>query len=152
MMWTWSRQATRAAACLLLPLLGTACGPVGLDFRQDHRLAIVTPEGVPTVHLPLAVRWRFLGSLGTADGPAGFAVFVDRSPVAPGESLTSLDPAERRAVTVTRATDTTVSNLDSSTSVNGSTEHQVTVVLLDSAQRRIGETAVAVQFYVQGTQ
>jgi hypothetical protein len=150
MMWTWSRQATRAAGCLLLSSATVACGPAGLDFRQDHRLSIVAPEGVPTVHLPLAVRWRFLGSLGAADGPDGFAVFIDRAPMAPGESLTSLDRDERRAVTVTRATDTTVSNIDTATA--GRSEHQVTVVLLDKSQRRIGETSVAVHFYVQGSQ
>jgi hypothetical protein len=135
--------------CALLPCLATACGPSGLDFRQDHRLSVVAPEGVPTVHLPLAVRWRFLGALGVAGGPAQFAVFVDRAPVAPGESLTSLDPAERRGVVLTRATETTVTSLDSASTGGGSAEHQVTVVLLDTSGKRIGETSAAVHFYVQ---
>lgn len=148
MQWSWRRRAV-LAGCALLPCLATACGPSGLDFRQDHRLSIVAPEGVPTVHLPLAVRWRFLDALGGAGGPAQFAVFVDRAPVAPGESLTALDPAERRAVVLTHATETTVSSLDSSTTGGGAAEHQVTVVLLDASGRRIGETSAAVHFYMQ---
>jgi hypothetical protein len=145
------RKAARvAAACLLLSLLGTACGPTGLDFRQDHRLAIVAPDGVTTVHLPLTVRWRFLDPLGSAGGTAEFAVFVDRAPVGPGESLASLDHAERHAVTVTRATEAQVASVD--TSGGAAREHQATVVLLDQGGRRIGETAAAVHFYVQDRQ
>jgi hypothetical protein len=144
--WTWRRHLWLA---MCLPaLLTSACGPEGLDFRQDHRLAVVAPDGVPTVHLPLAVRWRFLGPLGEADGPAGFAVFVDRAPLGPGETLSSLDAAERRAVTVTTATEATVSSVDSNAS-GGAREHQATVVLLDSGGRRIGEASAAVHFYVQ---
>jgi hypothetical protein len=42
-----------------------------------------------------------------------------------------------------------VSNLDTSVNGGGGAEHQVTVVLLDSSGRRIGETSAAVHFYMQ---
>ena len=69
-----------------------ACGR-DLAFREDESIDIVAPANRSTVRLPVEVRWT-----DTHDGEVLYAVFVDRAPIRPGQSLRSIgndDPACR---------------------------------------------------------
>ncbi len=150
-----------AVACVAV----AACGTSGLAFKSDDRIKVVTPSDRAKVHLPVQIRWRTPGIQRTADGPY-FAVFVDRAPVRPGESLRAVadDTCNRtpgcpdasylrdRYVFVTK--DTTV-NVDSVPKKSGqrvgaADSHDATIVLVDAKGRRIGEAAYNVQFTVKG--
>lgn len=137
---------TRAVVLALSAgLLLSGCALSDLNFRQDHRLTMVAPQESATVTLPFTVSWSFADRLGKPGGVSKFAVFVDASPIAPGDTLDSLDRSERAAVVVTTSTSTRVPSLDTS---SPSAQHDVTVVLLDAGGHRVGETAAHVSFYV----
>ena len=141
------RTACSVAAAVAVCIVSTSCGPAGLDFRQDHRLAMVSPQDFSSVRLPLTVHWRFSQALGQPGGAAAFGVFVDAAPIGPGDSVRSLDRAGRATLTVTTRTALPLSGLD--TTGGSSTEHDVTVVLLDASGRRLGEAAAHLAFYLE---
>lgn len=138
-----------------------------MEFVKDHRLTFQSPESYEEIELPLQVTWTMkdFEVLGAKDKQAPsedagyFAVFVDQAPVKPGHTLADvgkddplcqgdtaacLDPAylETKGVYTTRKPSVALETVDP---LSGSKEkvqlHQVTVVLLDSAGRRIGELA-----------
>lgn len=78
---TRSRQALGAAGvAVLLALAG--CGGASAALTLDESVEIVQPAPLQVVATPFAVRWT--GDLGPGES---FALFVDRAPIAPGESL-----------------------------------------------------------------
>ena len=142
-------------------LLTSACAVSGLSFRQDDRLSFVTPRDRSEVRLPVTVRWDVRDFDVPGDG--SFAVFVDRAPQPPGKSLTWLargDDACRAAdgcpnaawyaerdVFTTTNTAFTIERLPRQ--ADGRRDlHEVTVVLLDAAGRRVGETGWTLQLQV----
>jgi len=147
----------RLAAVLLVALL-PACGIHGLNLTQDERVSIVSPKDRSTVDLPLTVRWTAHDFDGT------YAVFVDRSPLPPGRTLEWLARNDdvcrqtkgcpdstwfsERNVLRTAETAVTIDRLPDSTRDNRRDRHEVTVVLLDRAGRRVGESAFRVEFEV----
>jgi len=91
-----ARRMARCAALLaLVPLTG--CGLThlqDLNFRVDDRLHFLSPEPRALVHPPLTVRWTMddftivrPGSAPPSRDAGYFAVFVDRAPVKPEETL-----------------------------------------------------------------
>ena len=141
-----------------------------MQFKNDHRVAITSPENRSTVKVPFTLRWAY--EVFTVTGPTDkrdrdegyFAVFVDRSPVPAGKHLSWIAkddrscvktdgcPDERyladRHVFTTTEPKLTISTLPS-TNIHTSTErHEITVVLLDGKGHRIGESAwyVAVNY------
>jgi hypothetical protein len=149
-------------------LLTSACGithPRDLNFRTDDRLHFSSPADRAKVEQPVTVSWHIRDFRVTEKGhgrpgdDAGFfAVFVDRAPVKPGQTLDAVaggDPSCERdprcpdetylrqhrvfATTSTSLKLPQIANLaDSNEKVQ---LHSITVVLLDSAGRRIGESA-----------
>lgn len=141
-----------------------------LAFRHDRRLQIVAPPARDLVELPVTLRWTIddfkivdPGS-GVADESAGyFAIFIDKTPMKPGQTLREQaidgDPscihdsacpdrgylADRGIYTTTKTSLRLRSVLplspDESTEV-----HDATIVLLDAGGRRIGESAWHIQF------
>lgn len=162
----FARLARCAAVLALLPLTG--CGLThlqDLNFRVDHRLHFVSPEDRSTVARSFTVTWTMrdftvaaLGSAAPTRDAGYFAVFVDRSPVKPGQTMKSVmgsDQACQRnprcpttqqlkdlGIYTTTATSVRINQIGN---VSGDKEtlqhHYVTVVLMDTAGHRIGESA-----------
>jgi hypothetical protein len=148
-------RVASAWGCAALAAAALAGCADDLQFRRDHRLRFVAPPARAEVTVPFDVAW-------TMDGRNGsFAVFVDRSPMDPGEDVESIaqdeDPACARATTcpdrqwlaehhifLTARTRMTIPLLpgDGGRRATAHTRrHELTVVLLDPRGRRIGESA-----------
>jgi hypothetical protein len=150
-----------AFACAAL----AACGTSGLKFSTDKRVKMVAPPDRSKVHLPVQVRWRTAGLSGGSEGPY-FAVFLDRAPVRPGQSLRAVadDTCNRtpgcpdaaylrdRYVFVTKDTSVSVDAVPkkSGQRTGAADQHEATIVLVDAKGRRIGEAAYSVLFTVEG--
>jgi hypothetical protein len=141
-------------------LAGGACGR--LQFAKDARLRIVAPVDMATVSAPVHLRW--VGRIPSGDvsgGSAVYAVFVDALPVHPGQNLRSLagptcarvascvDEAwlNRHYVYLTDHADLDLDALPILGTPKGERDvHKVTIVLVDSNWRRVGESAWSVTF------
>ena len=160
-------------ACLVgVSLLVSGCGD--LAFRTDERLTFHSPADQSTVSLPMTVAWEMrdftvaaAGSQPPSEDAGYFAVFVDRAPMPPGKDVTwlargddSCKPSEgcpdagylqSAGVFTTTGTELEIERL---TGHSGSSKerHQVVVVLLDTAGKRIGESAFRVVFNVKRTE
>jgi hypothetical protein len=176
------RPARRWWLALLLVGLLPACGTGDLQLRADTRVRFVAPAQDSTVHLPMTVRWSVRdftvlpasASASPAAAPrrdAGlFAVFVDRAPIRPGQSVSSLADGDKpclrtpgcpneaylnsRHVYTTRTPELTIEGLADTRPVHrpsAKDRHEVIVVLLDSLQRRIGESFYRLDFVVDRT-
>jgi len=162
---THSRAVARLPAWSFLvavALLASSCAH-GLAFTQDRRLTITAPTHHTKVRLPFTVRWTMrefdvTGPDGRTDRDAGyFGVFLDRTPVPPGKPLSWIAHDDRRCkltpgcpdetylatrhVYATTQTQLSFALLPDLQSVGGHETHEVTIVLLDGAGRRIGEQA-----------
>jgi len=167
----WGRRIS-AAGAVLATLAAAGCGSMGnLAFTQDHRLAITAPEHRAHIDRPVTLRWQitdFRIAAPSSEPPsrsAGyFALFVDRSPVPPGETTDIVaegDPecartpgcpdkryfAERGIYTTTQNQLTLASVPDLGTHEPNEL-HTVTIVLLDTEGDRIGESAWYVEFWL----
>jgi hypothetical protein len=156
------RRAGALAVALACAM--SACGVHGLSFLQDDRIAIAAPHNRATVHLPFQLMWRIKDR---TKPPVSYAVFVDGSPQPSGRTVAWLfrnrDACRgaRRCPTVQMLTDagitlTTATSLRIAAVAHRRTSetqraHRVTVVVLDAAGRRIGENAVAIDFFVKGS-
>jgi hypothetical protein len=136
-----------------------------LNFRVDDRLHFVSPDARTTVQQPLSVSWAMSDFTVAAPGSAPasrdagfFGVFVDRAPIHPGETLKAVghgDPVcDRDAkcpdkaylnshyVFTTTATHLQLPRIPDLRGVKEKLQlHSITVVLLDTDGRRIGESA-----------
>jgi hypothetical protein len=160
----------RPASLLVVVVLCAACVPQGLAFRIDDRLTITAPGDREQVALPVTLRWDVedfdVVEPGTAvrEDAGYFAVFVDRSPVPPGRTLSWLarDDAgcrstdgcpdaeylAARGVHATTETELVLQELPRAE--DGRRErHTATIVLLDGSGKRIGESAFEVVFEVE---
>lgn len=145
-----------AAACALLL---SGCVPQGLAFRVDDRVSITSPKDRAEVTLPLTVSWT------AHDVADRFAVFVDRAPQPPGKPLSWVArkdhscrasddcPDEQylaaRGIYSTTGTHITFDQLPRSSDNGQKERHTITVVLLDAAGKRIGESAFQVNVVVR---
>lgn len=132
----------RFATCLLFgvagPLVLTSCLD-GMAFHSDRRIHIVEPVQDDFAQSPLQVRW-------TADGlgrnVVSYGVFIDRSPVAPGKSVSDLRGDDRVNMYITPKTQLVIEQIGSRSGVPRSQAdvHEITVVALDGGGARVGET------------
>lgn len=171
------RRLPRAllALALCLGLAGTGCSVSALAFVVDHRLHFVSPRSRATVTLPVTVRWtiRDFTIAGPGAGPASshvgyFALFVDRAPVRPGQTLRAVASGDRvclhtpgcpdqtylndRGVYTTTNTWFTFSQIATLNTVNSHEKkelHEVTIVLMNTAGHRIGESAWYLDFWMR---
>ena len=162
---THSRVVARLPACSLvvgLALLASSCAH-GLAFVQDRRLTITSPTGHGKIQLPFTLRWRVrdfdvTGPDGRTDPNAGyFGVFLDQAPVPPGKPLSWVARDDRRCKRIAGCPDNryfeerdiypvtgtqlNFALLPDLQAHGGHETHQVTIVLLNGAGRRIGEHA-----------
>lgn len=155
---TGSGRVIAAIGLLLLP----ACGFQNVAFRQDTRLDFQMPGDRDIVSLPVTIDWDFDDD--TADGIT-FGVFIDRRPMSPGATLTSIsddddicqrDPGcpdadyfAERGVHTTTDTAFTVDALRRPNSDDTRREiHEVTVIIIDADGRRVGESAWSLEFEI----
>jgi hypothetical protein len=149
-------------------LASSACGVHGLSFVQDKRVEVVRPKDRSKVRIPLTVRWT-VKDFPVGQGAGSFGVFVDRAPQPSGRTLAwpfrgdsgckgsaaaacgTPDFLAQRNVFRTADTNFTVDQVTRLTgSQAGRPLHEVTIVLLDAAGKRVGEGAWSVQFEVKG--
>lgn len=154
-------------------LASAGCRTSGLAFRADQRVEIVTPSNRSEVTLPFDLVWtakdfRVVGDDGSATDDAGyFGVLIDTSPMPPGEgpSYYARDDEnctaatqcpdvaylEDRNVYLTRDTTFPVTALQDFRPIDragAADRHEITIVLLNGQNRRIGESAFKVEFTV----
>ena len=161
---SWRRLALAAA----LAVGASGCGLThlhDLNFRVDDRLHFLTPKDRSTVHAPLTVAWTMRDFTVAAPRTAPpsrdagyFVVFVDQAPIRPGQTVKAIahgDPVCERdpkcpdeaylnghgVYTTTKTAVTLHQILDLLGSREKLQMHTITVVLLDTAGRRIGESA-----------
>ncbi|MDT7548009.1 MAG: hypothetical protein QOE84_403 [Actinomycetota bacterium] len=168
------RALARAVAlAAALPLLLGGCVQQGLAFRVDKRVTVTSPKARSEVTLPVTVRWTVRdfdvvdpGTPGAGGGKAGyFGVFVDETPQPPGKPLSWIARKDRTCrpldgcpdvqylaahhVYSTSRTQITFEQLPRPSNTNQKERHNVTIVLLDTSGRRIGESAFFVDFTVK---
>lgn len=155
------RRCARAAAAVAgAALLLSGCVAQGLAFKVDRRVHITSPKDRSEVSLPVTVAWTVHDFTGT------YAVFVDRTPQPPGKPLSWLARDDRschrsagcpdadyfatRGIYQTDQTHLTFEQLPRlSTGAGQKERHHLTVVLLDDAGHRVGESAFEVEFTVR---
>lgn len=155
---------------ILVLVVTVACTDfTDLAMRQDHRLTFTAPNSRDVVKPPFTLRWTMddfrvvKPGAGRPERSAGyFAIFIDKSPMKPGQTVEDFvdddeackqDPncpdanylADRGVYTTTKTT-LTVKEVLPLESDEGGQPHEATVVLLDSAGRRIGESSWYLQF------
>ena len=129
----------------------------GLDWKRNDAVIVLAPvPGASIAHPPIKVAWQAPAGLIGPGRPADrFAVFVDTTPVRPGQRVMSVldrycaDQGTDCETEANLASDgiylTTRPQLEIPTLplVNSAVknEHQVTIVLLDKDDRRLGEAA-----------
>ena len=136
-----------------------------LNFRVDDRLTFTSPQDRALVTRPITVTWKMTDFRIAAPGSeppsrdAGyFVVFVDRSPIKPGQTLDAVahgdtfceqspDCPDRtyfheHEVYPTTATSLTLKQIPNVAGNKEDTQvHTITIVLVDTAGHRIGEGA-----------
>lgn len=167
---THSRTVARlrvSASIVGLALFASACAS-GLAFVQDDRLEITSPKSHTEITLPLTISWtihdfRITGPNGASDPDAGyFGVFLDETPVPPGEPLSWVARDDRacertpgcpdatyfsdRGIYATKETSITFEQLPDQNAYGGHEFHELSIVLLDGTGTRVGESAWYVAF------
>ncbi|HEU5033269.1 MAG TPA: hypothetical protein VFT62_00765 [Mycobacteriales bacterium] len=162
------RTTVHVALTAVVAVLLGGCGLThlqDLNFRVDDRLHFTSPENRATVHQPLTVSWTMRdfriaaqGSEPASDGAGYFAIFVDRAPIRPEQTMKAVAHGDRFCEQSPRCPDTaylaqrqvytttkTTFRLPQIPNLVGSQEklqlHSITVVLMDTAGHRIGESA-----------
>ena len=147
------RRGMALACALVVAVTATACGPdlSQLSFRVDKRLHFVAPKDRALVKAPVTLSWTMRDFSGT------FAVFIDRDPIKPGQTLKAvgksdsacrLDPRcpdanylALREIYTTSKTTLTIPRVAELTDTGDDTQlHDVIIVLLDTTGHRIGES------------
>ncbi|HVV77223.1 MAG TPA: hypothetical protein VHC43_14425 [Mycobacteriales bacterium] len=159
---------TRVAALWLLAATGLLSGCTNfsqLQFHNDHDVTFSAPASRAKLTLPITLQWQVSGFRIAAPGSeppskdAGyFALFVDRAPIRPGQTLAAVghnDPscdasagcpdkqylADRQIYTTTGLSYTLRQVAALSDNSDNWQLHDVTIVLLDTTGHRIGEHA-----------
>lgn len=159
------RRAGLVAAAVAV--LTSACGVSNLAFFTDNRLHFVSPSARALVKLPVTIRWRIsgfsvvpAGTLPVSSRSGYFAVFVDRAPIKPGQTVAAT--ADRqcrrtpgcvnagyladRGVYTSVSDSLTLTQIANVNTYENLQTHEATVVILDSSGRRIGESAWYLDF------
>jgi hypothetical protein len=143
-----------------LAVLSGCVDVADLSFRVDKRLHWQAPDDRELIELPLTIDW-------TMDDfdEAAFAVFVDRAPIKPGQSLEAVagdddacrddpecpdaDYLAQRRVYVTTETSITIERVAPLAGRERKQLHQVVIVLLGEDGRRSGESSWSRRFRLE---
>ncbi|MEX2558209.1 MAG: hypothetical protein WEB06_21575 [Actinomycetota bacterium] len=146
-----------------------SCAARGLAFRIDHRLEILSPSDRVEVRLPFELRWRardFPVGAATIGGNGNyFAVFVDRAPMGPNQPFRALADTDCKRtrgcpdeqwladhqIYLTTSTSLTITSLPDvlpgNTRPGVKEPHEITIVLVNATDQRIGESAFTIEFF-----
>lgn len=162
----------RTSVAMSLAFVAAAVGGCAdfsqMQFHTDHLVKFTAPESRAKLTLPVTLRWQVSGfhvagpAKRLASEPASkdagyFALFVDRAPIKPGQTLAAVagdDPscipsagcpdrsylADHQVYWTTDRT-FTLREVDALDTRDNWQLHEVTIVLLDTDGRRIGEHA-----------
>ncbi|MHB8341618.1 MAG: hypothetical protein ACYDB7_10645 [Mycobacteriales bacterium] len=159
----------RGLTALAVSLALAGCSFSNLAFVTDTRLHFTAPVNRDLVKLPVTLRWTMRDFTVLAPGTAApssstgyFALFVDQAPIRPGQTLRAVASGNNsclhtpgcpnaayladRGVYTTASTSFTLTQVASLNAYQNVQLHTVTVVLLNSAGHRIGESAWYVSF------
>jgi hypothetical protein len=133
-------------------------------WRPNDSVRITAPRELQQVSAPVAIKWRSINAT------SRYAVFVDRPPIKPGQSLKAIagnDPGCQRDPSCPTAayllqhdvfltSQDTVSvpyfaQLGGISGRDKPTTHYATIVLIDSTGHRAGESAGVVDFRLSDT-
>jgi hypothetical protein len=157
----------RIALVAALAFGGSGCGLThlhDLNFRVDDRLHFTGPSDRSAVHQPFTVSWTIRDFTIAARGSASpsrdagyFAVFVDRVPIKPEQTLKAVGQGDLTCeqnpkcpdatylrdhhVFVTTQTHLRLKQIPNVPGKEKLQMHSITVVLMDTAGHRIGESA-----------
>lgn len=164
-----------AQALIIVSLILQACSFQGLNFIEDERLRITAPSDRAQVRIPMTIEWEvtdfeITGPDGSDVDDAGyFAVFLDRAPQLPGETVQVLideeleqDAGCRRdpecpdarylagiGIYLAEETGLVIERLNDPSPQSDRREmHVATIVFLNGKGERIGESAFRVDFEV----
>lgn len=166
------RISPTLAVAALLAVSSVGCAE-DLRFTRDDRVAFLSPPERSEVRLPLLVSWAVDQRRFTPSRPDGlrrprrgfFAVFVDRSPMRPGQGIDALasgDPScraetdcpdrtwlRRHGVYLTAKTRIGLEALpaDGGRKVGSRRLHEVTIVLLDGRGVRLDDSQWTRRFF-----
>lgn len=164
------------ALVVCLTLAGCSLPDLGaMNFRVDNRLHIEQPHDRATVRLPVHLRWSMRdfhvvkpGSAPPAKDSGYFAVFVDRQPIRPGQTMRAVangDPSclqsagcpdasylAQHQIYLASTTSLTLSQINPFFGRDaGQRLHRIVIVLLDTAGARIGESSWEVDLRITET-
>jgi hypothetical protein len=147
-------------------MLATGCAKAPL-FVVNHDVRITTPSQMATVSAPVHVSWRTTKLPSTA---TQYLVFIDTPPIHPGQSVRAIASGDSsciaaagcpnaaylaaRDIFLTRQQSATIPFIAALNGIEGHDAlpiHEVTVILIDRAGRRVGEYAYTTQFRVRPT-
>ncbi len=119
----------------------------GLAFRQDNSIVIIVPGERELVSEPLSVEWTMEP---TTDQVAGFMLFVDRGPQPPGKTIEYFKQDNRSNIYLAETSPFEIPAIERREAVAKKVrdQHHLTIIAIDVAGRRIGETAAYVDFDV----
>lgn len=132
-----------AVAAILAAGPVSGCSTHGLLFRDPGYLKIISPKQGAHLRNGVTVVWR----LASSRHAASYAVFLDRAPQAPGDRL----PTDRTGIVVTPSTSATFDDVPpkaNGVSAKDKRTHELTVILLDGAGRRLGEVEAFVSVVI----
>ena len=147
---------------VVLALAMSGCAINGLSFRVDERVTFTAPQDREQVTLPLTVDWD------VTDFPedGSYVAFIDRSPMPPNQTVDwfakddeTCRPADgcpdeeyltSRNIFPVDDTQLEIEQLPPPPTDQAKRRefHEVTVVLLDAAGKRMGESAFTIEFEV----
>jgi hypothetical protein len=153
-------RTLRTAAVSLVLVMAAGCAVHGSAFTKNDSVTIFAPRDQQRVTMPLTVAWHATHYTGQ------YAVFFDEAPVPPGHTLLSLvpadDPCRRQPVcpddawlsshniVVTAVPSVVVPVLRDLRTTNRSDDrHEVIVVMIDNAGRRVDEAAFRRDFVIE---
>lgn len=136
-----------------------------MNFRVDDRLTFLAPQDRAMTHPPVVVRWRmrdFIPAKSGTSSPSAkagyFAVFVDRQPIRPGQTMKAVASHDSYCQHTPSCPDATYLaqrqiyttirpwiRLEQISPLPGDNSrvqlHRIVVVLLNTAGERIGESS-----------
>ena len=164
-------QARLAGATLLAcsVVLSGCTNYSQLQFTNDKRLHFLAPKNESVQKAPVVLTWTMSDFTVAGQGQAPvsrhtgyFAIFIDRSPVKPGQSLKSLDSTDHTCRTTpacptasflsgiqvytTTQDSYTLPTVNSTGGTGKFQRHAAVIVLIDTSGHRIGESSWEVDF------
>ena len=133
---------------LLLIVLATslsACAPGTQLFRAADPLTFHAPDRYATVTLPVTLSWSvnesaMSSALGSAPPAVHTMVFIDRAPMAPGDTFTGINDQDRSGVVEVQGTSYQMTSLPAAYE-NQKGRHEIVIVLVDAGGRRVTEAS-----------